>query len=54
MVITYEETFEPVAPLIRFTTEEEVSQKANNIKYGLAAYFFTNDASSVLRVALNP
>jgi succinate-semialdehyde dehydrogenase / glutarate-semialdehyde dehydrogenase len=51
MVITYEETFGPVAPLIRFTTEEEVLQKANNIKYGLAAYFFTNDASRVHRVA---
>jgi succinate-semialdehyde dehydrogenase/glutarate-semialdehyde dehydrogenase len=51
MVITYEETFGPVAPLIRFTTEEEVLQKANNTKYGLAAYFFTNDASRVHRVA---
>jgi succinate-semialdehyde dehydrogenase / glutarate-semialdehyde dehydrogenase len=51
MVITYEETFGPVAPLIRFTTEDEVIQKANNINYGLAAYFFTNDASRSHRVA---
>lgn len=50
MVITYEETFGPVAPLIWFTTEDEVIQKANNIKYGLAAYFFTNDTSRVHRV----
>jgi succinate-semialdehyde dehydrogenase / glutarate-semialdehyde dehydrogenase len=51
MVITYEETFGPVAPLIRFTTEEEVVQKANNINYGLASYFYTNDASRAIRVA---
>ncbi|MCY8938231.1 aldehyde dehydrogenase family protein [Peribacillus frigoritolerans] len=41
---------DPVAPLIWFTTEDEVIQKANNIKYGLAAYFFTNDTSRVHRV----
>jgi succinate-semialdehyde dehydrogenase/glutarate-semialdehyde dehydrogenase len=51
MVITYEETFGPVAPLIRFTTEDEVVQKANHINYGLASYFYTNDASRALRVA---
>jgi succinate-semialdehyde dehydrogenase / glutarate-semialdehyde dehydrogenase len=51
MVITYEETFGPVAPLIRFTTEEEVIQKANNINYGLASYFYTKDASRAIRVA---
>ena len=51
MVITYEETFGPVAPLIKFRSEEEVIRKANNIEYGLAAYFYTNDASRVHRVA---
>jgi succinate-semialdehyde dehydrogenase / glutarate-semialdehyde dehydrogenase len=51
MVITYEETFGPVAPLIRFTTEEEVIKKANNINYGLASYFYTKDASRAIRVA---
>ena len=51
MQITYEETFGPVAPLIRFSTEEEVIQKANNIEYGLASYFYTNDLSRMYRVA---
>jgi succinate-semialdehyde dehydrogenase / glutarate-semialdehyde dehydrogenase len=51
MMITSEETFGPVAPLIRFTTEDEVVRKANNINYGLASYFYTNDASRALRVS---
>lgn len=51
MVITYEETFGPVAPLIKFSDEAEVIQKANDIEYGLVAYFYTNDGSRVHRVA---
>ena len=51
MKITYEETFGPVAPLIRFSSEEEVIKKANNIEYGLASYFYTNDLSRMYRVA---
>ncbi|MBB6446804.1 NAD-dependent succinate-semialdehyde dehydrogenase [Bacillus benzoevorans] len=51
MKITYEETFGPVAPLIRFHDEAEVIAKANNIEYGLASYFYTNDLSRVHRVS---
>ncbi|MCH6267530.1 NAD-dependent succinate-semialdehyde dehydrogenase [Neobacillus citreus] len=51
MKITYEETFGPVAPIIRFSTEEEVIQKANNTEYGLASYFYTNDLSRTHRVS---
>lgn len=51
MKITHEETFGPVAPLIRFHSEEEVIEKANNIEYGLASYFYTNDISRVHRVS---
>ncbi|OLO27607.1 succinate-semialdehyde dehydrogenase (NADP(+)) [Alkalihalophilus pseudofirmus] len=51
MKITYEETFGPVAPLIRFSDEDEVVEKANNIEYGLASYFYTNDLSRVHRVS---
>lgn len=51
MKITYEETFGPVAPLIRFSSEEEVIKKANNVEYGLASYFYTNDLSRMYRVA---
>lgn len=50
MVITYEETFGPVAPLIKFTSEEEVIKKANHDEYGLAAYFYTNDLSRMYRM----
>ncbi|WP_313893997.1 NAD-dependent succinate-semialdehyde dehydrogenase [Psychrobacillus sp.] len=51
MIITYEETFGPIAPLIKFTTEEEVIQKANDIEFGLASYFYTNDLTRSHRVA---
>jgi succinate-semialdehyde dehydrogenase/glutarate-semialdehyde dehydrogenase len=51
MKIVHEETFGPVAPLIRFTTEEEVIQRANEIEYGLASYFYTNDLSRMYRVS---
>jgi succinate-semialdehyde dehydrogenase/glutarate-semialdehyde dehydrogenase len=50
MKIVHEETFGPVAPLIRFETEEEVITKANNIEYGLASYVYTNDLSRMYRV----
>ena len=39
MKITYEETFGPVAPLIRFSNEDEVVEKANHIEYGLSLLF---------------
>jgi len=45
-----EETFGPVAPVRRFFTEEEVLRSANDTEFGLAAYFFTRDASRVWRV----
>jgi succinate-semialdehyde dehydrogenase/glutarate-semialdehyde dehydrogenase len=40
-----EEPFAPVMPLLEFRTIDEAIAKANNTKYGLAAYIFTNDAS---------
>jgi succinate-semialdehyde dehydrogenase/glutarate-semialdehyde dehydrogenase len=51
MKIFYEETFGPVAPLIPFDTEEEALLMANDTEYGLAAYFYTNDAGRVIRVS---
>ena len=51
MIISYEETFGPVAPIISFETEEEVLEKANDTEYGLASYFYTNDLSRVHRVS---
>lgn len=46
-----EETFGPVAPLIRFSTEKEVIDLANDTPFGLAAYFYTSDYSRAWRVA---
>lgn len=51
MKITYEETFGPVAPIIRFTDENEVIEKANRTIYGLASYVYTNDLSRAHRVS---
>lgn len=51
MKISYEETFGPVVPVIKFDTEEEVIEKANNSEYGLASYFFTKDLSRMYRVS---
>lgn len=51
MKICREETFGPVAPVRRFTDEAEVIEWANDSEYGLAAYFFTRDASRLMRVA---
>ncbi|VDC06155.1 unnamed protein product [Peniophora sp. CBMAI 1063] len=46
-----EETFGPVAALIKFETEEEVIKLANDTPYGLAGYFFSRDVGRVWRVA---
>ena len=39
MKVAREETFGPVAPLFRFTTEDEVIAMANDTEFGLAAIF---------------
>ncbi len=46
-----EETFGPVAPLTRFSSEEEVIRMANDTEFGLASYFFTRDLARAWRVA---
>ncbi|MCY1270775.1 Succinate-semialdehyde dehydrogenase [NADP(+)] GabD [compost metagenome] len=43
MLLANEETFGPVAPLMRFRTEAEALAIANATPYGLGAYFFTQD-----------
>lgn len=49
--LMHEETFGPVAPLIRFSTEEEVIELANDTPFGLAAYFYTASYRRAWRVA---
>lgn len=51
MIIANEETFGPVAPILSFTSEEEVIEKANDTDYGLAAYIFTTNLSRSHRVS---
>ena len=51
MKISREETFGPVAPFIRFSSEEDVIALANDTEYGLAAYFYARDIGRVWRVA---
>ena len=47
----HEETFGPVAPLIRFRDEAEAIALANDSEFGLAAYFYSRDLGRVFRVA---
>jgi succinate-semialdehyde dehydrogenase/glutarate-semialdehyde dehydrogenase len=51
MRLAQEETFGPVVPVFRFSSEEEVIGLANDTPYGLAAYFYSNDIARVWRVA---
>ncbi|RJG10722.1 NAD-dependent succinate-semialdehyde dehydrogenase [Massilia cavernae] len=51
MAVTREETFGPVAPLLRFHTEAEAIEIANDTEFGLAAYLFSRDAARIWRTA---
>src|SRR5690625_811424 len=51
MKVATEETFGPLAPLFRFSSDEEVVQYANDTIYGLAAYFYSRDIGRIWRVA---
>jgi succinate-semialdehyde dehydrogenase/glutarate-semialdehyde dehydrogenase len=51
MLITQEETFGPVAPVIPFESDEEVVQMANNSPFGLASYFYSRDIGRIWKVA---
>ncbi|HMO67779.1 MAG TPA: NAD-dependent succinate-semialdehyde dehydrogenase, partial [Novosphingobium sp.] len=50
-LIFADETFGPVAPLFRFTTEEEAIALANDTPFGLASYFYARDVGRIFRVA---
>ena len=51
MAVAREETFGPLAPLFRFSTEEEAIRMANDTEFGLASYFYSRDIGRVWRVA---
>ncbi|MEZ6142088.1 MAG: NAD-dependent succinate-semialdehyde dehydrogenase [Zavarzinella sp.] len=46
-----EEPFAPVMPIMEFESTEQVLQMANKSVYGLAAYVFTNDLSTMWQMA---
>ena len=49
--ILTEEPFAPVMPLLDFSKLDDVIAAANNTRYGLAAYVFTNDLTVMWRMA---
>ena len=51
MRVCQEEIFGPVAPLLRFRSEEEAIGLANDTPFGLAAYFYSRDIGRIWRVA---
>jgi succinate-semialdehyde dehydrogenase/glutarate-semialdehyde dehydrogenase len=51
MKVARDETFGPVAPLFRFSSDDEVIQMANDTEFGLASYFYSRDIGRVWRVA---
>ncbi len=51
MAFATEEIFGPVAPIFKFTSEQEAIAMANATEYGLAAYFYARDLGRVWRVA---
>ena len=50
MLCTKEETFGPLAPVMRFKTEAEAVALANATEFGLASYFYSRDVGRIFRV----
>ena len=50
MRVYKEEIFGPVAPILKFKTEEEAIKIANDTEFGLACYFYSRDVGRIWRV----
>ena len=50
MLCTREETFGPLAPVMKFKTEAEAIALANDTEFGLASYFYSRDVGRIFRV----
>jgi len=50
MLCTKEETFGPLAPVMKFRTEAEAVALANDTEFGLASYFYSRDVGRIFRV----
>jgi succinate-semialdehyde dehydrogenase/glutarate-semialdehyde dehydrogenase len=51
MLAFREETFGPLAPVFKFSTEAEAIEMANDTEFGLAAYFYGQNIGRIWRVA---
>ncbi|MCX8845264.1 NAD-dependent succinate-semialdehyde dehydrogenase, partial [Vibrio parahaemolyticus] len=51
MKIVSEEIFGPVAPVIRFGSDEQLVEMANDTIYGLASYFYSQNIHRVWKIA---
>jgi len=51
MRVFREEIFGPVAPIFKFSTEEEAIAMANDTEFGLASYFYSRDIGRIWRVS---
>lgn len=51
MQLCHEETFGPLAGVVKFNNEEEVLEMANSVRVGLAGYFYSGDVAQIFRVA---
>jgi lactaldehyde dehydrogenase/glycolaldehyde dehydrogenase len=49
MSILKSEIFGPVVPIMPFDSFDEVVHQANDSRYGLSAYLFTNDVTKIMR-----
>lgn len=50
MRVFKEEIFGPIAPLFKFSSDDDAISMANNTKFGLAAYIYTRDLNRFWRV----
>jgi len=51
MKVMHEETFGPVAPIMKFQSLDEALRLANDTQYGLAAYIYTGSLSTAINAA---
>ncbi|MBO4207479.1 NAD-dependent succinate-semialdehyde dehydrogenase [Micromonospora echinofusca] len=51
MLVSTDETFGPVAPVLTFDSDDEALARANDTSYGLASYLWSRDLSRVIRSA---
>ncbi|MCB9947719.1 MAG: NADP-dependent succinate-semialdehyde dehydrogenase [Rhodospirillaceae bacterium] len=51
MKVTKEETFGPLAPVFRFSSEQQAIAMANDTEFGLASYFYARDVGRIWRVS---